>query len=179
MAQPPLSQQMKALEEELGVQLLQREPRSVTLTDAGEILYRRARQIITLTDSTRREIADFKNGLRGTLSIGTVSSSGSVILRPALRQFHDSHRGIRFEIYDGNTFRVLDQWLPDELMQHIAMENSLSETACSATAGTCWASTAATASWPMNMPPPTTQSAATIPLISKTKPSTQTPLWRK
>ena len=108
MAQPPLSQQMKALEEELGVQLLQREPRSVTLTDAGEILYRRARQIITLTDSTRREIADFKNGLRGTLSIGTVSSSGSVILRPALRQFHDSHRGIRFEIYDGNTFRVLD-----------------------------------------------------------------------
>ena len=108
MAQPPLSQQMKALEEELGVQLLQREPRSVTLTDAGEILYRRARQIVTLTDSTRREIADFKNGLRGTLSIGTVSSSGSVILRPALRQFHDSHRGIRFEIYDGNTFRVLD-----------------------------------------------------------------------
>ena len=108
MAQPPLSQQMKALEEELGVQLLQREPRSVTLTDAGEILYRWARQIITLTDSTRREIADFKNGLRGTLSIGTVSSSGSVILRPALRQFHDSHRGIRFEIYDGNTFRVLD-----------------------------------------------------------------------
>ena len=105
MAQPPLSQQMKALEEELGVQLLQREPRSVTLTDAGEILYRRARQIIALTDSTRREIADFKNGLRGTLSIGTVSSSGSVILRPALRQFHDSHR---FEIYDGNTFRVLD-----------------------------------------------------------------------
>ena len=86
MAQPPLSQQMKALEEELGVQLLQREPRSVTLTDAGEILYRRARQIITLT----------------------VSSSGSVILRPALRQFHDSHRGIRFAIYDGNTFRVLD-----------------------------------------------------------------------
>ena len=80
----------------------------MTLTDAGEILYRRARQIITLTDSTRREIADFKNGLRGTLSIGTVSSSGSVILRPALRQFHDSHRGIRFEIYDGNTFRVLD-----------------------------------------------------------------------
>lgn len=108
MAQPPLSQQMKALEEELGVELFQREPRSVTLTDAGEILYRRARQLITLADSTRREIGDFKSGLRGTLSIGTVSSSGSVILRPALRQFHDSHRGIRFEIYDGNTFHILD-----------------------------------------------------------------------
>lgn len=108
MAQPPLSQQMKALEEELGVQLLNREPRQVTLTDAGEILYRRARQIITLTDSTRREIADFKNGLRGTLTIGTVSSSGSVILSPAMRRFHDSHRGVRFEIYDGNTFQILE-----------------------------------------------------------------------
>ena len=108
MAQPPLSQQMKALEEELGVELFLREPRSVTLTDAGEILYRRARQLLTLADSTRREIGDFKSGLRGTLAIGTVSSSGSVILRPALRQFHDSHRGIRFEIYDGNTFHILD-----------------------------------------------------------------------
>ena len=104
----PLSQQMKALEEELGVQLLNREPRQVTLTDAGEILYRRARQIITLTDSTRREIADFKNGLRGTLTIGTVSSSGSVILSPAMRRFHDSHRGVRFEICDGNTFQILE-----------------------------------------------------------------------
>lgn len=77
MAQPPLSQQMKALEEELGVELFLREPRSVTLTDAGEILYRRARQLITLADSTRREIGDFKSGLRGTLSIGTVSSSAA------------------------------------------------------------------------------------------------------
>ena len=52
MAQPPLSQQMKALEEELGVELFQREPRSVTLTDAGEILYRRARQLITVKSAT-------------------------------------------------------------------------------------------------------------------------------
>ena len=108
MAQPPLSQQMKALEEELGVQLLNREPRQVTLTDAGEILYRRARQITTLADSTRREIADFRNGLRGTLTVGTVSSSGSVILSPAMRRFHDTHRGVHFEIYDGNTFQLLE-----------------------------------------------------------------------
>lgn len=108
MAQPPLSQQMKALEKELGVQLLVREPRRVTLTDAGELLYHRAKQIVNLTDSTRRELGDFKSGQRGTLSIGTVSSSGSVILSPALKTFRQNHGGIRFEIYDGNTFQVLD-----------------------------------------------------------------------
>lgn len=108
MAQPPLSQQMKALEKELGVQLLIREPRRVTLTDAGQLLYHRAKQIVGLTDSTRRELCDFQSGQRGTLSIGTVSSSGSVILSPALKTFQQNHGGIRFEIYDGNTFQVLD-----------------------------------------------------------------------
>ena len=95
MAQPPLSQQMKNLEEELGVQLFKRGPRQVQLTDAGEILLRRAQQIVNLSDSTLREITDFKEGLRGTLAIGTVSSSGSII-------------GIRFEIYEGNTFKIIE-----------------------------------------------------------------------
>ncbi len=108
MAQPPLSQQMKNLEEELGVQLFKRGPRQVQLTDAGEILLRRAQQIVTLSDSTLREITDFKKGLRGTLRIGTVSSSGSIILQPAMSQFHQQYRGIRFEIYEGNTFKVIE-----------------------------------------------------------------------
>lgn len=108
MAQPPLSQQMKNLEEELGVQLFKRGPRQVQLTDAGEILLRRAQQIVNLSDSTLREITDFKEGLRGTLAIGTVSSSGSIILRPAMSQFHQQYCGIRFEIYEGNTFKIIE-----------------------------------------------------------------------
>lgn len=108
MAQPPLSQQMKNLEEELDVQLFKRGPRQVQLTEAGEILLRRAQQIINLSDSTLREIADFKKGLFGTLAIGTVSSSGNIILQPSMLQFHKKYRGIRFEIYDGNTFKIIE-----------------------------------------------------------------------
>lgn len=108
MAQPPLSQQIKALETELGVELFKREPRHVELTDAGEILADRARQILNLTDSTVREINDWKQGSIGTLHIGTVSSSGSVLFSPALTKFHNAHKGIHFEIYDCNTFKVID-----------------------------------------------------------------------
>ena len=108
MAQPPLSQQLKALEEELGVQLLKRQPRHVDVTDAGRLLYHRAQQILNLTDSTRRELLDIQHGQRGTLSLGMVSSSGSILCSPLMDEFHRRHPGISFEIYDGNTFKIID-----------------------------------------------------------------------
>lgn len=82
IAQPPLSQQMKGLEDELGITLFKRGPRHIQLTDAGKLLANRARQILELSDSTVREIDDFKRGLKGTLSIGTVSSSGNIFAQP-------------------------------------------------------------------------------------------------
>ena len=108
MAQPPLSQQVKALEEELGTALFKRGHRHIELTEAGQLLYTRARQILDLSDATEREIADLQHGLRGTLKVGTVSSSGSIILSSAMQDFHKSHGEIHFEIHDGNTFTIID-----------------------------------------------------------------------
>lgn len=108
MAQPPLSQQLKLLEDELGVKLLERKPRSVQLTDAGKILMNRAHQIIELSDSAVKEINDFNKGLNGTLSIGTVSSSGAVLLNERMFEFHKKYSGVKFEIYEGNTFTLID-----------------------------------------------------------------------
>ena len=108
MAQPPLSQQLKLLEEELGVKLMERKPRSIQLTDAGIILRNRAQQILELTDSTAREITDFVKGLNGTLSIGTVSSSGATLLTESLSKFHKTYSGVKFEIHEGNTFMIID-----------------------------------------------------------------------
>ncbi|MGL6017027.1 MAG: LysR family transcriptional regulator, partial [Selenomonadaceae bacterium] len=106
--QPPLSQQMKLLEEELGIRLFHRGPRHIRLTDAGKILANRARQILELSDSTLREIDDFRQGLRGTLPIGTVSSSGSILLSPGMKRFHQEFRGAKFEIHEGNTFTLIE-----------------------------------------------------------------------
>lgn len=108
MAQPPLSQQLKLLEEELGVKLVERGPRSIHLTEAGEILRNRAQQILEMTDSTTREISDYVKGIKGTLAIGTVSSSGATLLQARLSEFHKAYQGIKFEIHEGNTFRIID-----------------------------------------------------------------------
>ncbi|WP_438491899.1 LysR family transcriptional regulator [Paenibacillus sp. IHBB 3054] len=108
MAQPPLSQQLKLLEEELGVKLVERGPRSIQLTDAGVILRGRAQQILELADATTREISDFASGLRGTLSIGTVSSSAATLLQDRLFDFHKIYSGVKFEIHEGNTYKVID-----------------------------------------------------------------------
>ena len=104
MAQPPLSQQMKLLEDELDIQLFKRGPRRIHLTDAGKLLQKRARQILELSDSTIREITDCKRGVRGTLKIGTVSSSGSILLRQGMQNFYHHFPDAHFEIHEGNTF---------------------------------------------------------------------------
>lgn len=108
MAQPPLSQQLKLLEDELGVKLVERGSRHISLTDAGEILRNRARQILELSDSAVKEINDFSKGVNGTLSIGTVSSSGAALLNERMVEFHKKYSGVKFEVHEGNTFIIVD-----------------------------------------------------------------------
>ncbi|MDF2926356.1 MAG: LysR family transcriptional regulator [Paenibacillaceae bacterium] len=108
MAQPPLSQQLKLLEEELGIRLVERGPRSIQLTDAGAILRNRAQEIVELTDAAAREMSDLAKGMTGTLNIGTVSSSGEALLKAGLAEFHKAYSGVKYEIREGNTFAVIE-----------------------------------------------------------------------
>ena len=71
MSQPPLSSQIKGLEEELGVQLFIRGKRRLTITDAGTHLYRRARQILELSDQALQELQSIE-GLSGSLNLRLV-----------------------------------------------------------------------------------------------------------
>lgn len=108
IAQPPLSQQLKSLEEELGVKLVERGSRKIQLTDAGQILRNRAEQILELTEATARELKDFSEGVHGTLTIGAVSSSGGALLPERIHKFYDKFPNINFEIWEGNTYRILE-----------------------------------------------------------------------
>lgn len=108
IAQPPLSFQLKALEAELGVTLVERGPRNVKLTAAGEILRKRAVQMLELESSAKREVGDCGKGMSGTLSVGMISSSGSVVKSEAMDAFRHDFPLVSFEIYEGNTFEVID-----------------------------------------------------------------------
>lgn len=108
MAQPPLSQQLKALEEELGVTLIKRGNHHIILTDAGELLRDRAEQILQLMEQTQKEVTDAKRNTRKSLMIGIVSSSHNVFLETGLQEFHQDYPLTNFIVKEGNTFQVMD-----------------------------------------------------------------------
>jgi DNA-binding transcriptional LysR family regulator len=108
MAQPPLSTQLKLLEDELGTKLMERGARKISLTDAGKILYKRAKHILEITNSTTKEIEEFKKGIQGTLRLGTISSSGTALLSSRVIEFNKKYPNIKFEIHEGNTYDVLE-----------------------------------------------------------------------
>lgn len=109
MAQPPLSTQLRLLEDELGVKLIERGARKIKLTDAGKILYKRAKHILEITTSTEKEIEEFRKGIQGTLRLGTISSSGAVLLSKRIIDFNKKYPNIKFEIHEGNTYELIEK----------------------------------------------------------------------
>ncbi|WP_439030121.1 LysR family transcriptional regulator [Gordonia terrae] len=85
MAQPPLSQQIRALEDELGVALLVRSTRRVELTPAGEDYLRRAVSILDSVDAAGRQAQRIADGRSGTLAIGCVGSATYSLLPKLVR----------------------------------------------------------------------------------------------
>ena len=84
MTQPPLSYQIKMLEEELQVQLFFRGTKKITLTEAGKVLYARAGSLLKMTDIAKREVV--KASQAATIHIGMTPSTVSM-MSEYLKQF--------------------------------------------------------------------------------------------
>ena len=106
MTQPPLSYQMKMLEEELEVQLFLRGTKKITLTEAGAALYERAGILLKMADITKREV--FKAGTAATIHIGMTPSSVSM-MSEYLARFAKKFPEVHFDIHEGSTFTLKDQ----------------------------------------------------------------------
>src|SRR4029078_19331 len=87
VSQPPLSRQIRDLEEELGVALLERGAKHVRLTDAGRIFLNEARAVLERVQQATKAVRAVIDGKRGEIHVGYAPSLTVQLLPPALREF--------------------------------------------------------------------------------------------
>ena len=109
MSQPPLSNQIKALEEELGVQLFIRGKRHLELTEEGALLLRRAVQMQELADKTRQEIASLREGMTGTVYLSMVEGRAPFLAAQWIAGFREEFPLVRYNLWNGSSDDVLDR----------------------------------------------------------------------
>lgn len=115
MAQPPLSAQIKGLEEELGVQLFQRSTRSVKLTAAGDILLIQARLVLAAAENAQQQTRNADKGLVGVLRIGVLAPTTTSKLAAILRSFRQKFPGIQFVLHELPSLEQIRLLRSDEL----------------------------------------------------------------
>lgn len=115
MAQPPLSTQIKAIEEELGVRLLERTTRSVRLTQAGRVFLEEARNVLSASDKAQHRARQAERGLVGTLQVGLIAPVANAWLAAILRRFRQQFPGVQLSLSSLNTPAQLQRLRTGEL----------------------------------------------------------------
>lgn len=98
MAQPPLSQQIRRLEDDLDLTLFDRSTRRVSLTDGGAAFLVQARRLLATADSVDRFLEDHRSGEGGTLHLGFVDSSAYEVMPRFLREYRQRWPEVEFEL---------------------------------------------------------------------------------
>lgn len=124
--QPPLGQQIRKLEDELGVQLFERRPRQVVLTASGAFFLEEARAILRQAVEARDKVRRFDRGEIGHLNIGFTSSASLHPLAPKiLRIFHEAYPLAKVSVRESETYELilaLRQGVIDAAFLHISTD---------------------------------------------------------
>ncbi len=100
IAQPAISQQIRNLEQELGMQLLERSVHGVAPTAAGQTLYRHATDLLRQADGTRELLRQDAEVPQGKVSVGMPSSTARVLAIPLVRTVRERYPGIVLELIE-------------------------------------------------------------------------------
>lgn len=109
MTQPPLSRQLKDLENELGKQLLIRGSKKVTLTEDGMLLRKRAEELVDLMEKTKAELTSSDENINGEIYIGCGETEAISFLAQAAQNLQKQHPLIHYHIYSGDAKRVTER----------------------------------------------------------------------
>src|ERR687892_2030237 len=112
VTQAAISMQIRQLENEIGAKVFVRAPRHVILTEAGEQLLRRARQVLREHDAALGEIAELAGAERGRLRIGSASAMVVTDHLPSiLKELRSQHPGADISVTSGTSEVLVDQIL--------------------------------------------------------------------
>ena len=115
IAQPAISQQIRKLEDELGLALVERTTRRVSLTDAGELLVVRARRIMAELETAQIELESLRGVYTGHLTIGAMHTMGPVDLSLALAEFTERHPNVQLTVREQTSEEMAAMLRVDEL----------------------------------------------------------------
>jgi DNA-binding transcriptional LysR family regulator len=115
VAQPALSRQIRKLEDELGVPLVDRTSRRVTLTPTGADVVQRARRILEEVDATRAAVHGVATLLRGRLTLGMTLTPGPFDVAAALAGFHAQHPEVELALKEDLSLALAERLRRDEL----------------------------------------------------------------
>ena len=115
IAQPALSQQIRRLEQEVGLALVERTTRRVTVTEAGQTLVARARRILSEVDSANAEMQALAGVRTGHVMVGTMHTMGPVDVSVALAVFHQRHPGVELTVREQSSEELAEMLRDDGL----------------------------------------------------------------
>ncbi len=128
VAQPTLSQQIKRLEEELGVSLFIRSTRSVQLTEAGQVCEIYARRIMENLDQLTAAAAEYHRKIAGSLSVGVLAVLPHLDVSGALAAFHRQYAEVSTTLqfdWSLELLQLLNQRKLDVVISNIAYEQEI------------------------------------------------------
>ena len=136
LSQPYLSKQIKALEQNLDVNLFYRNSNTITLTENGQIFLQYAERILALCEESCRALIDLENGERGNLSIGASQTIGTYLMPRLLALFTQHYPQIDLKVQVNSTRLIARQIVhqqidlaivggevPQELKQNLTIEH--------------------------------------------------------
>lgn len=115
ISQPGVSLHIRNLENELGAKLLHRSPKQVRLTEAGDVMYQKAKQILSLYEEAKQDIHMLQDKVTGAIQIGASFTIGEYVLPRRLAEFAAQYPLVAMQVTIGNTEEIVQAVRSNEL----------------------------------------------------------------
>lgn len=109
IAQPPLSRQIKDLEDELGASLFTRAHHTLKLTDEGILFRQYAQRIVGMAEKSVVDIHEMHSGLQGTLYISGVEGKAPRLISSWISAFSEKYPNVQYNLWNGNSDEVTNR----------------------------------------------------------------------